>query len=174
MRMRLLLTSLVVVGSAFFGSASFASPFPSTSILLLNQLDKPLDYVATANQKVKKYRRGGNRGSVNRGHVNRGHVNRGHVNRGHVNRPPHVSNRPPVNRNVNRNVNVNRSVHIHARPWGWRPYYGVVVAGVALGTVLAVTSVPAAPAPNLCWYWSDQTKTRGYWDYCPGIKPPPY
>jgi hypothetical protein len=50
-----------------------------------------------------------------------------------------------------------------------RPYYGTIVAGVALGaiiTVAAVGAVPVRPAPNLCWYWADPYGARGYWDYC--------
>jgi hypothetical protein len=55
------------------------------------------------------------------------------------------------------------------RPWVRRPYYGTVVAGVALGTVVTaavVATAPRAPNPNVCWYWSNSAKTRGYWDYC--------
>lgn len=76
-----------------------------------------------------------------------------------------------VNKNVyvkNKNIYVNKKVVV-ARPyraWVRRPYYGTYVAGVALGTILAVTSVPVAPAPNLCWYWANPAMTRGYWDYC--------
>jgi hypothetical protein len=80
-----------------------------------------------------------------------------------------------VNRNVNRNVNVNRAVVGGVggvavvrpiRPWVRRPYYGTVVAGVALGTVIAASTIPTAPSSNLCWYWSNSSHTRGYWDYC--------
>ena len=56
-----------------------------------------------------------------------------------------------------------------ARPWGRRPYYGTIVAGVALGTLITVAAVgvpPRRPAPYLCWYWSDPYRSRGYWDYC--------
>jgi len=56
-----------------------------------------------------------------------------------------------------------------ARPWVRRPYYGTIIAGVALGaiiTVAAVGAVPPRPAPNLCWYWADPYRNRGYWDYC--------
>jgi hypothetical protein len=56
-----------------------------------------------------------------------------------------------------------------ARPWVRRPYYGTIIAGVALGTLItvaAVGAVPPRPAPNLCWYWADPYGNRGYWDYC--------
>jgi hypothetical protein len=56
-----------------------------------------------------------------------------------------------------------------ARPWVRRPYYGTIIAGVALGTLItvaAVGAVPVRPAPNLCWYWADPYGQRGYWDYC--------
>ena len=52
------------------------------------------------------------------------------------------------------------------RPWVPQPYYGVVIAGVTLGTVVAATSVPPSPTFDVCWYWSNPPKTRGYWDYC--------
>jgi|HubBroStandDraft_6_1064221.scaffolds.fasta_scaffold161305_1 hypothetical protein len=82
-----------------------------------------------------------------------------------------------INRNVNidRNVNINRNiarvgvggVAVGAvRPWVRRPYFGTVVAGVALGTIIAATTIPPAPSSGLCWYWSNSSRTRGYWDYC--------
>src|SRR5262249_35451392 len=55
------------------------------------------------------------------------------------------------------------------RPWVRRPYYGRIIAGVGLGTIIAVAAagaVPARPAADLCWYWADPYRTRGYWDYC--------
>lgn len=55
------------------------------------------------------------------------------------------------------------------RPWYSRPHYGTFVAGVALGTIIAVSAVgvvPYAPADNLCWYWTSPAKINGYWDYC--------
>ena len=68
---------------------------------------------------------------------------------------------------------VTRNVHVHGRvgggvvrPWVRRPYFGTIVGGVALGTLIAVTVAPVAPAPNLCWYWADPSQTQGYWDYC--------
>ena len=55
------------------------------------------------------------------------------------------------------------------RPWVRRPYYGRIVAGVALGTMIVaatVAVVPIAPDPDLCWYWADAAQIQGYWDYC--------
>ena len=55
------------------------------------------------------------------------------------------------------------------RPWEKKPHYGKVIAGVTLGTIIAATAVgvvPVAPAPNVCWYWTNPVKDKGYWDYC--------
>lgn len=55
------------------------------------------------------------------------------------------------------------------RPWYRRPYYGTIIAGVALGTIIGVTAyglAPRPPRPDLCWYWADEGQSRGYWDYC--------
>jgi hypothetical protein len=80
-------------------------------------------------------------------------------------------NRTKVNVRKNVNVNVNRT-HVVARPvrgWAPRPYYGTIIGGIALGTVIAATTVgvaPAAPATNMCWFWSDSAMSQRYWDYC--------
>ncbi len=109
-----------------------------------------------------QYRARGGRGGAVTANVN---VNR----RANVNVNRNVNRRANVN--VNRTVNVNRRVGVvrPVRGWAWRPHYGTIIAGVTLGTVIAasaVATVPPAPAPNLCWYWSDASQTRGYWDYC--------
>jgi hypothetical protein len=55
------------------------------------------------------------------------------------------------------------------RPWYRRPYFGTIVGGIALGTIITAAAIgvpPAAPAPDLCWYWADPDQTTGYWDYC--------
>jgi len=52
------------------------------------------------------------------------------------------------------------------RPWVAAPYYGSVVAGVALGTIIAASTPPPPPSPALCWFWSSPAHTQGYWDYC--------
>lgn len=61
---------------------------------------------------------------------------------------------------------VYRGPRAYVRPWRRRPYYGRVVAGVALGTVIVAGAAPRPPASDLCWYWSNSARTHGYWDYC--------
>lgn len=63
------------------------------------------------------------------------------------------------------------------RPGGWaRPgrYYwprgGAIAAGAALGFVGAATAAAwagAAPAPGMCWYYTNSSRRSGFWDYCP-------
>lgn len=82
---------------------------------------------------------------------------------GYVHRP---GGRPGyVHRPGRGHVFVNRPI----RGWAYRPYFGTVVGGIALGSVIAATTAgvaPAAPGPNMCWYWTDSARVRGYWDYC--------
>jgi len=52
------------------------------------------------------------------------------------------------------------------RPWVPQPYYGAVFDGVTLGTIMAATAVPTSRSIDVCWYWSNSSKTRGYWDFC--------
>lgn len=52
------------------------------------------------------------------------------------------------------------------RPWVTKPYYGTVFDGVTLGAVMAATAVPTSRSIDVCWYWSNSSQTRGYWDFC--------
>ena len=52
------------------------------------------------------------------------------------------------------------------RPWVPQPYYGTVFDGVTLGAVMAATAVPTSPSFDVCWYWSNSSQSRGYWDFC--------
>jgi len=57
-----------------------------------------------------------------------------------------------------------------ARPgrYYW-PRGGAIAAGAAIGFVTAATAAAwagAAPAPGMCWYYTDPTRTQGFWDYC--------
>jgi hypothetical protein len=64
-----------------------------------------------------------------------------------------------------------------ARPGGWvRPARytwrpgGAIAAGAAIGFVAAASAVAwagAPPAPGYCWYYTDPSRTQGFWDVCP-------
>lgn len=57
-----------------------------------------------------------------------------------------------------------RPAHYH-----WRPG-GAIAAGAAIGFVAAATATAwagAAPAPGYCWYYTDPSRTQGFWDVCP-------
>ena len=60
--------------------------------------------------------------------------------------------------------------HLVYHRWSYRPYYGRIIGGVALGTLLAASAYYAyasePPAPGLCWFWADPDEIQGYWDYC--------
>ena len=47
---------------------------------------------------------------------------------------------------------------------------GAIAAGAAIGFVAAATAAAwagPAPAAGLCWYYTDPSRTQGFWDYCP-------
>jgi hypothetical protein len=57
-----------------------------------------------------------------------------------------------------------------ARPgrYYW-PRGGAIAAGAAIGFVTAATAAAwagAPPAPGMCWYYTDPSRTQGFWDYC--------
>jgi hypothetical protein len=159
MRCFALLTSFIVVLPLAVLESQAASSMPR-DIAPLIQNASPEAFNAFA-------RRGGHARTAHRGGGARtANLNRGH----HANRN--------VNRNVNRNLNVNRNIARvgvggavvrpvrPVRPWVRRPYYGTVIAGVTLGTIIAASTIPPAPSSDLCWYWSNSSHARGYWDYC--------
>ncbi|WP_235999994.1 hypothetical protein [Bradyrhizobium uaiense] len=53
--------------------------------------------------------------------------------------------------------------------YGW-PVGGALAAGAALGFVTAASAAAwagAPPASGMCWYYTDPSRTQGFWDYCP-------
>jgi hypothetical protein len=60
--------------------------------------------------------------------------------------------------------------HLVYHRWRHRPYYGRIIGGIAIGTILAASAYYAyaaePPAPGLCWFWADEDEVQGYWDYC--------
>src|SRR4029077_19205969 len=57
-----------------------------------------------------------------------------------------------------------------ARPSTYRwPRGGAIAAGAAIGFVTAATAAAwagPAPAAGMCWYYTDPSRTQGFWDYC--------
>jgi hypothetical protein len=56
------------------------------------------------------------------------------------------------------------------RPAGawWRPG-AAIAAGAAIGFVSAAVAASwagAPPAPNYCWYYTDESRRTGFWDVC--------
>jgi hypothetical protein len=85
-----------------------------------------------------------------------------------------------VNRNINRNVNrnVNRAGYGYrgGAVWAGRPGWyrwpagGAIAAGAAIGFVTAAGAAAWAGSPpqaGLCWYYTDPSRRRGFWDACP-------
>jgi hypothetical protein len=54
------------------------------------------------------------------------------------------------------------------RKWKRKRDFGRFVGGIILGTIIITAAgvVPPRPSPDVCWRWSNNTRTRGYWDYC--------
>jgi hypothetical protein len=45
-----------------------------------------------------------------------------------------------------------------------------IAAEAAIGFVTAASAAAwagAAPGPGLCWYYTDPSRTQGFWDACP-------
>jgi hypothetical protein len=57
-----------------------------------------------------------------------------------------------------------------ARPGGsWWPTGGAIAAGAAVGVLAAGAAAAyagSAPAPGLCWYYTDPSYRNGFWDAC--------
>lgn len=144
--------------------ASMAMPV-ATSSVVVDTADLATALQPLARQQKFKGGGGGNK-NANRGGGGNRNANRGNNNR---NNNKNFNNNRNNNKNFNNNRNRNVNVRVNVRPvrgWVRRPYYGTIIGGVALGTIIAASVVPVAPASNLCWYWADSSQTRGYWDYC--------
>jgi hypothetical protein len=55
------------------------------------------------------------------------------------------------------------------RPYAWPPG-GAIAAGAAVGVMSAADAygyaTVAAPADGLCWYYTDDNASQGFWDVC--------
>lgn len=63
-----------------------------------------------------------------------------------------------------------RAVWVGRPGWyRWGPG-GAIAAGAAIVFVTAASAVSLAgspPQPGLCWYYTDPSRTQGFWDACP-------
>lgn len=84
-----------------------------------------------------------------------------------IRRPRQLRRRLPAR--VPRAIRRRAIIRSRARNWRGR-YWGRVAFGVTLGAIIVVAanSVPVAPDPSLCWTWTNDGLTRGYWYYCDG------
>jgi hypothetical protein len=127
---------------------------------------------------AKRHHGGGKRAHVvhgSRGHGNRNQAyryrNYNHAYRyGNYNRYRYGGNYTSYRYGGGYTRSVGPVVYVRPyRQWVERPYYGAIIGGVTLGTIIAVSTprtVPDAPAENTCWFWADEEQAKGYWDYC--------
>ena len=58
--------------------------------------------------------------------------------------------------------------------YGWGPN-SAIASGVARGVLPASKTNPMVagqqPAPGYCWYYTNRSRTRGFWDVCPDRAP---
>src|SRR5574337_627909 len=84
----------------------------------------------------------------------------GAVYHGHVYRGPHGG--------VYRGGTVYRGGWARPGWYSW-PVGGAIAAGAALGVIGAAAAASyagPAPGPGLCWYYTDPSRTQGFWDAC--------
>jgi hypothetical protein len=163
-----LLISAILALSLLPQAAQAGSPMSSAVAQIAGRpSDEALNAFARRGEGGARVGGGGGARVGGGGGARTANISRGHHQTANVNRN--------VNRNVSRNVNVNRNIARvgvggavvrPVRPWVRRPYYGTVIAGVTLGTIIAASTIPPAPSSDLCWYWSNSSHSRGYWDYC--------
>jgi hypothetical protein len=63
---------------------------------------------------------------------------------------------------------VRRGAWVRPGGYWWRPG-GAIAAGAAIGFVAAATAAAWAgppPGPGMCWYYTDPSRTQGFWDVC--------
>jgi hypothetical protein len=78
-------------------------------------------------------------------------------------------------RGVNRRTAVRSATVVRRGNWRrpgrywWRPG-AAIAAGAAIGWVAAATAASwagDAPGPGMCWYYTNASRTNGFWDVCP-------
>lgn len=161
---------LVPAACAFVASAMFAAPQSAQAIPLAPapSLDSRIDYVQQRNQGARRAVRPATRPPAAR--AARPGVRPPVVRPGRpgvrppVVRPGRPGVRPPV-------VRPGRPGHYGnwRRSYRWRPG-SAIAAGAAigfLGAAAAASYYGQPPEPGLCWYYTNPSRTAGFWDVCP-------
>lgn len=152
-------------------SAFFCSSIVGVSALTLGGSSSGLTKTITNENLIHQaQRRGGGMRRGGRG-IRRGGAVRRPVGRP-VRRPvgrPVV--RPPVRRPIVR-PGVGRYPVYRGRYWrpgvGWvAGAAGVVALGFVAASAAAAYNAPPAPGPGYCWFYTNSTRTSGYWGRCP-------
>jgi len=79
-----------------------------------------------------------------------------------------VASRTVVHRGAVARPGVRAGRWVRPANYYWRPG-GAIAAGAAIGVVTAATAAAwagAPPAPGSCWYYTDPSRTQGFWDVC--------
>jgi len=79
-----------------------------------------------------------------------------------------VASRTVVRRGAVARPGVRAGRWVRPANYYWRPG-GAIAAGAAIGVVTAATAAAwagAPPGPGYCWYYTDPSRTKGFWDVC--------
>jgi hypothetical protein len=158
------------IALALTGSAMTVSP---ASAALAGIGSPALQYHLKEASPLIEVRRGGGGRAVGRGGGMRGGVARGGVARRTTVVGPRggVASRTVVRRGavVRPGVVAGGGRWVRPARYTWRPG-GAIAAGAAIGFVTAATAAAWAGAPPVagyCWYYTDASRTQGFWDACP-------
>jgi hypothetical protein len=164
-----------LLGAALVGAALLVGASPSNSATLISSagLSGAADALSIDAQVARGARGGrvavGPRGGVA---VRRGAVAVGPRGGAAVRRTAVVG--PRGNVAVRRGAAVGGRGAVYRGRWVrpgnyWWPVGGAIAAGAAIGVVTAATAATWAgqpPGPNMCWYYTDPSRTQGFWDAC--------
>jgi hypothetical protein len=64
---------------------------------------------------------------------------------------------------------IRRGSWVRPSSYWWRPGAAVAAGAAAswIGEEAVASSVGPAPGPDMCYFYTDTTKTAGFWDICP-------
>jgi hypothetical protein len=151
------LRSFIAAVAAIFMISDIAVAMPIAPLGDTGEMSPTLVRGGRGGGRAVAVRGGGGRAVAVRGGAYRGGGARGGVARGNVYRG-------------GRNTVVVGGRGAWGRSYRWAPG-GAIAAGAAIGFMTAAGAAAyattRAPAPGLCWYYTDWTQRSGFWDTCP-------